>query len=75
MNITLAVDDDLVRRARKVAEAQGKSLNHVIREHLERLTAQDNAGAWVAEIERLSQRSKGRSRGWRFDREEIHERR
>jgi hypothetical protein len=75
MNITLAVDEQLVTRARKVAQAQGKSLNQVIREQLERLTAQDDPDAWIAEFERLSRRSKGRSRGWRFSRDEIHERR
>lgn len=75
MNITLAVDEQLVKRARKAAEAQGKSLNQVVREHLERLTAQDDTEAWIAEFERLSRVSKGRSRGWKFDRDEIHARR
>ena len=75
MNITLAIDEQLVRRARKAAEAQGKSLNQIIREHLERLTAQDDPDAWAAEFERLSRESKGHSRGWKFDREEIHARR
>lgn len=75
MNITLAVDEQLVKRARKVAQAQGKSLNQVIREQLERLTAQDDPGAWIAEFERLSRRSKGHSRGWRFNRDEVHARR
>jgi len=75
MNITLAIDEQLVKRARKVAEAQGKSLNQVIREQLERLTAQDDPDAWVAEFERLSRASKGHSRGWTFDREEAHARR
>ena len=75
MNITLAIDEQLARRARKIAQAQGKSLNQVIREQLERLTAQDDPEAWVGEFERLSRRSKGGSRGWTFNRDEIHERR
>lgn len=75
MNITLAIDEQLVRRARRIAQAQGKSLNQIIRDQLERLTAQDDADAWIADLERLSRQSRGRSRGWRFNREEIHERR
>jgi hypothetical protein len=74
MNITLAVDEQLVKRARKIARAQGKSLNQYIREQLERLTARDDAAGWVAEFGRLSRESKGHSRGWRFDRDAIHDR-
>lgn len=75
MNITMSVDDQLVKRARRAARAMGKSLNQVIREHLERLTASADADADISELRELSKRSGGRSRGWRFDREEIHERR
>ena len=75
MNITLAIDEQLVKRARKIAQAQGKTLNQYVREQLERLTARDDADAWVAEFERLSGESKGHSRGWRFNRDELHDRR
>ena len=75
MNLTLAIDEQLVKRARKIAQAQGKSLNQYIREQLERLTARDNARGWIAEFERLSRQSKGHSRGWRFNRDAVHERR
>ncbi|MEX1129990.1 MAG: DUF6364 family protein [Vicinamibacterales bacterium] len=75
MNITLAIDEQLVKRARKIARAQGKSLNQYVREQLERLTARDDAAGWVAEFERLSRESKGHSRGWKFDRDAVHERR
>ena len=74
MNITMAIDEQLVKRARKIAQAQGKSLNQYVREQLERLTARDDAAGWVAEFERLSRQSKGNSRGWRFDRDAVHER-
>ncbi len=75
MNLTLAIDEQLVKRARKIAQAQGKSLNQYIREQLERLTARDDARGWIAEFERLSRQSKGHSRGWRFNRDAVHERR
>lgn len=75
MNITLAVDEQLLKRARRAVQAQGKTLNQYIREQLERLTARDDTAGWIAEFERLSSESKGHSRGWRFNREDAHERR
>jgi len=74
MNVTLSIDDRLVRRARKYAEAQGKSLNQLMRDHLQAITAEDDADGWIGEFRRLSKRSGGDSRGWRFDRDEIHAR-
>jgi hypothetical protein len=74
MNLTLAVDDRLVEQARKVAESQGKSLNQVIREYLEELTSPSTAAGEMEELRRLSLEGQGRSRGWKFDRQEIHER-
>jgi len=75
MNLTLAIDEQLVKRARKIAQAQGKSLNQYIREQLERLTARDDTAGWIAEFQRLSRQSKGNARGWKFDRDAVHERR
>lgn len=74
MNLTLAVDDRLVEQARKVAESQGKSLNQVIREYLEELTSPSTTAGEMEELRRLSLEGQGRSRGWKFDRQEIHER-
>jgi Family of unknown function (DUF6364) len=72
MNVTLSIDEHLVARARKKAEALGKSLNQLIRDYLERLAGGDDPDRSIEEFERLS--GKGNSRGWRFDRAEIHER-
>jgi hypothetical protein len=74
MNVTLSLDEQLVKEARKRAEAVGKSLNQVIREHLEQLTGKRDAAADVEEFIRLLRESKGNSRGWKFNREEIHDR-
>jgi Family of unknown function (DUF6364) len=74
VNLTLSIDERLVKRARKKAEAMGKSLNQLVREYLERLAGSDDAERDVAELRRLSAESRGRSRGWRFGREELHER-
>ena len=74
VNITLAVDDDLVKNAREVAQAMGKSLNQVVREYLEHLTDRDRVERDMEELRRLSQEGGGRSGGRRWTREEIHER-
>lgn len=75
MNITLSIDEQVVERAREKLRAVGKSVNEEIREHL-RLVAgekdRDNQ-QWIEELRSLS--GKGDSHGWRFNRDEIHERR
>jgi hypothetical protein len=74
MNLTLSVDERLVKRARKRAEAMGKSLNQLVREYIELLAGNDEAEQEIRELKRLSSRARGRSRSWRFDRDELHER-
>ncbi|MGH7544047.1 MAG: DUF6364 family protein [Gemmatimonadota bacterium] len=75
MNLTLAVDERVLKRARQVARSLGKSVNQLVREYLEHLTAEDDARRDVEELHRLSAEGGGRSRGWRFDRDEVHDRR
>ena len=72
MNVTLSIDDQLVERARKKAEALGKSLNQLIRDYLQTVAGGDDAERSIQEFKKLSGR--GNSRGWRFNRDEIHER-
>lgn len=72
MNLTLSIDEQTVSRARKKAAALGKSLNQLIRDYLQSLTGGDDAERSIEEFRRLS--GQGNSRGWRFDRDEIHAR-
>jgi hypothetical protein len=72
MNLTLSVDEQTVERARKRAEALGKSLNQLIRDYLQKLAGTDDVERWIEEFERLS--GGGNSNGWKFNRDEIHER-
>ncbi len=72
MNVTLSIDDQLVNQARKKAEALGKSLNQLIRDYLQTVVGADDPERSIEEFKRLSGR--GHSRGWRFNRDEIHER-
>jgi hypothetical protein len=75
MNVTLSVDDEVVRQARRHAEALGTSVNQLVREYLEYLAGKTDPQADAAEFERLSRLARGDSRGWKFNREELHERR
>ena len=72
MNVTLSIEDQLVARARKKAEALGKSLNQMIRDYLLTVTGGDDPERSIEEFNRLS--GQGHSRGWRFNRDEVHER-
>lgn len=72
MNLTLSIDERLVDRARQVASAMGKSVNQLIRDYLEEITSAPTPEEDISELRRLSEESDGHSRGWKFDREEIH---
>jgi hypothetical protein len=72
MNVTLSLDEQIVARARRKAEALGKSLNQLIRDYLQAVAGGDDPERSIEEFKRLSGR--GHSRGWRFNRDEIHSR-
>jgi len=74
MNVTLAIDDEVMREARKRAEAMGTSVNERVRDYLEQFAGKADPDAGAAEFEQLSRSSRGNSRDWKFDREELHER-
>ncbi len=73
MEITLTLDDELVARARAVAEARQTTLDAMVAELLrqdsERIAAIE---AWVGRTREQAGRSEP---GWRFDREELYDRR
>ena len=70
MNITLSVDEHVVARAREKAESLGKSLNQLIRDYLQKLAGGDDPERSIEEFNRLSEH--GDSRGWKFNRDELH---
>jgi len=75
MNITLSVEDRLVEEARKLARARGTSLNQLVRDYLEGLVRPQKTEGYGSELRRLTAEGQGRSEGWRFNRDELHERR
>lgn len=72
MDVKLSIDDEVIQRARLRAEALGTSVDQLVREYLEQLVGKTDPDADAAEFERLSRLAQGDSRGWKFDREELH---
>jgi hypothetical protein len=74
MNLTITVDDEVLRRARIRALSQGTSVNAVLREFLESYAGSDveaGARARLAELARESKASSG-SRGRTWTRTEAY---
>ena len=73
MNVTLSIDDQILARARQLAQRRGMSLNEMVRDYLESLTASDPSQV-MAELEHLWSEEEGDSGGWKWNREEVHDR-
>jgi hypothetical protein len=72
VNVTLSVNDEVIQKARRRAEAMGTSVNQLVREYLGQLAGSTDPSADAAEFERLSRAATGDSRGLKFNREELH---
>jgi replicative DNA helicase len=66
----MKITHSILERARRKAEALGKSLSLKVRDYLQRLAGGDNPERSIEEFKALS--GSGNSRGWRFNRDEIH---
>jgi len=74
MNVTLSVEEEVIEAARQRSKVLGTSVNKVVRDYLEQLAGRTDPGADAAEFEKLSRMANGDSRGWKFNRDELHER-
>ena len=74
MNITVSLDGEVILRARRRVGVLGTSVNQLVREYIEQLAGKADPNEDAAEFERLSKLAHGDSRGWKFNREELHER-
>jgi hypothetical protein len=75
-NITLAIEDDILERARVVAAEKKTTVNAMVRKFLAEITDRDERREKArAALLDLMRNSKGRMRpDFKFDREETHER-
>jgi hypothetical protein len=72
-NITLAVDEKTVERAREVARQQGTSLNALIRDYIETLAGQRSGTAILAQLQDLWAIGSGHSGGQKITRDQAYE--
>jgi plasmid stability protein len=74
-NLTISIDDDLLRRARIRAAERGTSVNAVLRLYLTEWIGKRSARARsVAALVEQSRRAVSARQGRRWTREELHER-
>jgi hypothetical protein len=73
-NITLAIDEETLAAGRAYAERHNTTLNALVRDLLARTVRIDRTAA-VDEMFRLMDSAPGHSRGERWTRDELHERR
>lgn len=69
----MAIDDILLERAREKLRATGLTVNRFIRESLEQVVGGDNKLEDDLEYLELTA-GLGHSNGWKFNREELHDR-
>lgn len=74
MNLTLSADAQIIERARAAAEKQGRSLNDLLREQLERLAGMHAGPDAAAEFLELCAAGNGRS-GHKFRRADAYDER
>jgi hypothetical protein len=75
-NLTIAIDDLLLKRARIKALEEGTSVNALLREHLERYVGPSRSHAALADFAALAEQSEASSgsSGRSWTRDELHDR-
>ena len=73
-NITLAIDETLLTAARAYAAEHNTSLNQLVRDLLDRTVIQDGKKASEEMLRHMREHARN-SNGWKWNREEAHERR
>ncbi|MGD0839054.1 MAG: hypothetical protein ABSB49_20655 [Polyangia bacterium] len=73
MNVTIALADELVARAREIAQSQGTTLNDLVRRQLEMVAGRPTGQALADEMRRLWTQSPGRSGGKRIHRSDAYD--
>ncbi len=74
-NLTLTIDEDLLRAARRIALDRSTSVNQMVREYLaETVRGNEREHAAVAELDRLFRATRGRVGRVSWTRDDLHER-
>jgi hypothetical protein len=74
-NLTIAVDDDLLKRARILALEQGRSVNGLLREYLESFAGKASVHERAVQgLDAIADRTRSGSAGERWSREDLYNR-
>lgn len=73
LNLTISVDDDLLRKAREHASRRGLSLQEMLRNYLRTLVGEASPDAVATELLGLIRRKPGNSGGRKIKRHEAYE--
>jgi hypothetical protein len=76
-NLTLTIDDNVLREARKIALDRDTSVNQLVREYLSKLIQDEKVkrASSLAELEEIFRASRVSIGGKTWTRDELHERR
>ena len=72
-NVTLSVDDDLLKESREYAEKHNTSLNNLIRQLLKQTVHKENRTVLLEECFALAAKANGRSGGKKWKRDELYD--
>ena len=70
-NITLAIEEELLEKAREKLSATGKTVNQAVREYLQHIAGNDEMEREIQEFR--ARAGQGNSQGWKWNREEAYE--
>jgi hypothetical protein len=73
VNLTISVDDDLLRKAREHAQRRGLSLQELLRSYLRGLVGERSPEAVAAELLDLMRREPGNSGGRKIRRDDAYQ--
>ena len=72
-NVTMSIDDELLKKSRQYASSRNTSLNALIRQLLKK-TVDSNSQEWMNECIFLMDQVGGNSEGKKWIRSDLHER-
>lgn len=72
-NVTIALDEEILRAGRNYATEHRTSLNNLIRQLLEQAVVKKRSHAGLQEFFDLADRAKGNSGGWKWRREDLYD--
>jgi hypothetical protein len=73
-NVTLAVEDKLLEESREYAQRHHTTLNAMVRKLLQQTVTRPSSENWMKELFRLADEAHGNSRGWKWNRDELYDR-